>query len=132
MATADYKVSDLNMQYERLTPKDLVETINMPQYGDNTRILLYAQRLWDLENQIERGELVKLPCKLGENFVIKAYGFNRLRVEQRRIVGYNFSQFESTIYPVDEYENSYSPDKVFFTKEEAEQRLKELKENVGK
>ncbi len=74
-----------------------------------------------------QGEIVELPCKLGENFVIKDYGFNRLRVEECRIVGYNFSQFESTIYPVDEFEYPYSPDKVFATKEEAERRLAELK-----
>lgn len=117
------------MQYERLTDKDFIKNININQNQDLTPMVVMVQRLWELENQIEKGEWVKLPCKLGENFVIKDYGFNRLRVEQRRIVGYNFSQFESMIYPVDEYENSYSPDKVFPTKEEAEKRLKELKNN---
>lgn len=79
------------------------------------------------EQAESKATLVELPCKLGENFVIKDYGFNRLRVEQRRIVGYNFSQIENMIYPVDEYENSYSPDRVFSTKEQAERRLAELK-----
>lgn len=51
------------MSYERTTPKDLVEAINMPQGEDMTRFLLYAQRLWEIENAIERGEIVKLPRK---------------------------------------------------------------------
>ena len=46
------------MKYERLTFDDLVETINMPQNGDLTRFLLYAQRLWQLENAIRDGKLV--------------------------------------------------------------------------
>lgn len=46
------------MSYERITPKDLVEAINMPQGEDMTRILRYIHRLWELENAIERGELV--------------------------------------------------------------------------
>ena len=46
------------MSYERITPKDLVETINMPQGEDMTRFLLYARRLWEIENAIERGDMV--------------------------------------------------------------------------
>ncbi len=46
------------MNYERITPEDLVEAINMPQGEDMTRILRYVHRLWELENAIERGELV--------------------------------------------------------------------------
>lgn len=41
----------------RITPKDLIEAINMPTNGDTTRFLLYAQRLWELENKIEEGQL---------------------------------------------------------------------------
>lgn len=117
------------MQYQRLTDKDMTLNLNINPQQDMTRHFLFVQRLWELENQIEKGEWVKLPCKLGENYVIKDYGFNRLRVERCRIVGYNFSQFESIIYPVDDYEYPHAPDKVFSTKEEAEQRLKELQNN---
>ena len=46
------------MSYERITPRDLVETINMPQGEDMTRFLLYTKRLWEIENAIEQGELV--------------------------------------------------------------------------
>lgn len=115
-------------KYERLTPKDLVETINMPQYGDNTRFLLYAQRLWDLENQMERGELTKLPCKLGQRIyatiddkIIDTYFAAEINVcEDGRFI------FETpTLFPK---RLTFGKD-VFLTKEEAEQRLKELEEN---
>ncbi|MCM1437770.1 MAG: hypothetical protein NC131_00970 [Roseburia sp.] len=43
---------------ERLTDKDLTVTLNMPQYGDTTRFMIYAQRLWELENELESGELI--------------------------------------------------------------------------
>ena len=57
------------MSYERITPHDLVETINMPQGEDMTRFLLYAQRLWEIENAIERGEIVKFPRKETDKFI---------------------------------------------------------------
>ncbi len=47
------------MSYERITPKDLVVAITLPPNEDMTRILRYIHRLWELENAIERGELVK-------------------------------------------------------------------------
>lgn len=50
------------MQYERLTDEDLTVTLNMPQYGDTTKFFRYAQRLWELENQIKKGKYEKLPC----------------------------------------------------------------------
>lgn len=54
------------MSYERLTPRDIIETINMPQDGDLTRFIGYAMRLHELENQIEKGGYVKLPCRVGD------------------------------------------------------------------
>lgn len=47
------------MKYERITSKDFVEAITLPPNEDMTRILRYIHRLWELENSIERGELVK-------------------------------------------------------------------------
>lgn len=65
------------MSYERITPKDLVKAINMPQGEDTTRFLLYAQRLWEIENAIERGEIIKLPRK---EAVTNAFGGRDFRV----------------------------------------------------
>ena len=46
-------------KYKRLTDKDLVMNFKYNgQYDDMTPFFLFAQRLWELENKIESGELV--------------------------------------------------------------------------
>ena len=45
-------------KYERLTDKDVAITLNTNYCEDMTRFYMYAQRLWELENKIESGELV--------------------------------------------------------------------------
>lgn len=44
--------------YERVTPHDRVEMLNFNQSEDMTRFYMYALRCFDLENQIENGELL--------------------------------------------------------------------------
>lgn len=44
--------------YERVTPHDRVEMLNFNQYEDMARFYMYALRCFDLENQIENGELL--------------------------------------------------------------------------
>lgn len=46
------------MQYERLTPKDLTEVVNMNDGEDLTTLLKYACRLHELEDKIEDGTLI--------------------------------------------------------------------------
>lgn len=45
-------------KYERLTDKDIAVTLNTNYCEDMTRFYMYSQRLWELENKIESGELV--------------------------------------------------------------------------
>ena len=47
--------------YKRLTSHDFVETITAND-AYNTTLIEYALRLWQLENQIENGTLIGLPC----------------------------------------------------------------------
>ena len=44
--------------YERVTPHDKVQMLNVNQQEDMTRFYMYALRCFDLENQIENGELL--------------------------------------------------------------------------
>lgn len=44
--------------YERVTPHDRIEMLNFNQSEDMTRFYMYALRCFDLENQIENGELL--------------------------------------------------------------------------
>lgn len=48
--------SESKPKYERLTDRDTTVTLNKNDYEDATRFYLYAQRLWELENEIERRE----------------------------------------------------------------------------
>lgn len=120
------------MSYERITPHDLIETINMPTNGDLTRFIGYAMRLHELENAIEKGEYAKLPCNVGDTVY-------RLHRSIKEIVEWEITSIKlskgETIFTCG---HSGTKDccafgeteigEYFFTdKVEAENRLKELK-----
>lgn len=111
--------------YKRLTKHD---SCYYDEMNDLDVEALYA-RLSDLEDQIEAGKVVELPCSLGEHFVIQDCGFGRFYVEKVLIVGYNFNMQDNLAYPVDSYDNWYLPSRVFDTEEEAS-RAKERLENI--
>ena len=138
------------MSYERTTPKDLVEAINMPQGEDMTRFLLYTQRLWEIENAIERGEFVKFPCKVGDKyFTIEkfcntdpdkrktdkeiVYGWDceewcvcpDCSLSERRIVEGTFTSLLDIVQKMQDFGRIY-----FLTREEVTCKLQEL--NKGK
>lgn len=46
------------MQYERLTDKDMTLNLNVNPQQDMTRHFMFVHRLWELENQIEEGDLI--------------------------------------------------------------------------
>lgn len=50
-------------KYERLTPRDKIEVINVNHGDDMTRLILYAFKLWALENMLESGELIEVGQK---------------------------------------------------------------------
>lgn len=50
-------------EYKRLTEKDWHKEKFYPT-ADNERLI--RKRLWDLENKIENGTLIELPCKVGD------------------------------------------------------------------
>lgn len=54
-------------KYERLTPKDKIEVINVNHGDDMTRLMLYALKLWELENMLESGELIEVGQKERNN-----------------------------------------------------------------
>ena len=57
-ASLDDIIASEKPKYERLTDKDIAITLNTNYCEDMTRFYMYAQRLWELENKIESGELV--------------------------------------------------------------------------
>ena len=113
-----------NKDYERLTYR--------PYRNDEVRCLQpdgelqdLAERLYKLENAIENGTLVFLPCKVGDEFwwiLNKCSGeheFVQEKVKQIRICDYGFCiiDYDGTGWYLNE---------IYFTKEAAQKALEEL------
>lgn len=99
--------------YKRYTKKDYWGTKSLPlNYGE------LITRLWILENKIENGTLVELPCKVGDTvYELERYlccdGKDYWEIEEETFELWMLDLLGKTI---------------FLTKSEAEARLKVLKE----
>lgn len=125
------------MSYKRLTERDeygnadiigcesqlLCGELNYEQMNRLTKAL---NRLAELEDKIESGQVVILPCKVGDEvWYIKDYGFGRKRVEKMYVVGFNFSRGNEEVVVIGGYNEMAR--EVYATKEAAEAKLKELR-----
>lgn len=82
-----------------------------------------ADRLCSLEDKIENGTLVFLPCKVGDEFWYineRWKGVYRLEVGGIEIVDYGICVY-------DKFDRRYEIEHIYFTKEAAEKALEELK-----
>ena len=124
------------MAYERLTNKPN-NTWKCPAWKDGAchkgdRVCFEIDecqtyhRLARLEDMIESGQAVILPCKVGDEvYYIHDYGFGRKKIEKMYVVGFNFSRGNKEVVVIGGYkEIAYE---VFTTKEAAEARLKEIR-----
>lgn len=139
--------------YKRLTRRDLVGTyINQYEFAnevkkwqdrhglydymgaDATQILL--ERLADLEDKIENGTLIALPCKAGTNvYFVVDYPAYFKPIEETIVNGVTqfiengiiHNQITTTSCLCFNYERDLGRT-LFLTKAEAEARLRELKE----
>ncbi len=112
-----------NKDYKRLTTGG---------YANPTLLRDYRDRLYELENAIENGTLVFLPCKVGDNFWCFAeyyslsdgwvYEVEKHTVQEIRILG-------NVIYLYDENDEEYDISDIilYFTEEAAEKALEEMK-----
>lgn len=95
-------------------------------YSNPKRLLQYRDRLCYLEDCIENGTLVFLPCKVGDNFwwilhkYTGEYEIVEEKVKQIRICDYGF-------YIIDCDGSGWYLSEIYFTKEAAEKALEELK-----
>lgn len=147
--------------YNRLTKRDVVGTcVNIYEFAnevkkwqeqhglydymgaDTTQILL--ERLADLEDKIENGTLVKLPCKIGDTVYaphwhcgewdkIVPYQITNITVTQNKKLEWTkkYRAMELVEGKTIDWQLNFAFDevgkKVFLTKAEAEERLIELK-----
>ena len=91
--------------------------------GNYERFMETYNRLAELEDKIEQGTLIELPCKVGDTvyFIIKSG--NEFVLLEDTCIGFTIADGETHIglenIPV-------AVNKYYFTREEAEKRLKEL------
>ena len=110
------------MKYERLTEKG-----NAWIESNHDEVEVY-NRLAELEDDLERGKIVRLPCKVGDTiYWISSNNRDIIEVFVKRIA---LAEQDRTILYVEEkgfgeYTIMFVND-IFLTREEAEKRLKEL------
>ena len=92
-------------------------------YANSKMLSQYRDRLCYLEDCIENGTLVFLPCKVGDKFwwiFNSEYEIVEEKVKQIRICNYGF-------YIIDYDGTGWYLGDIYFTKEAAEKALEELK-----
>ena len=114
-------------EYKRLTKKDWHEAKFDCLDQNKKRAIL--KRLWELENDIESGKVIRLPCKVGDT----VYEINTILREycEHEVGGFSIENGELII--IDCIDNRYKESELCFSKAESENKLKELKnENTRK
>lgn len=114
--------------YKRLTGQKWTDDIDLTkEYGYS---YIY-KRLYELEDKIENGTLVELPCKVGDTVYFDTYrhgesiGVQPHKVERVEVVFRTERTFGNVGADIPEWQFGKS---VFLTKSEAEARLNELQE----
>lgn len=114
--------------YKRLTEKTKLGTYII---GDDRPII---QRLGELEDKIEQGRLIELPCKVGDTIyeVIKGFPIKEWEVNAFRINGTSLDECVINVYKQEigmlwKFWCSDFGEKLFSTKAKAEAKLKELR-----
>lgn len=119
-------------EYKRLTTKCEVG-IGLTETSGNivNDYEKVVNRLAELEDKIENGRLVELPCKVGDTVYFDTYrhgesiGVHPHKVERVEVVFRTERTFGNIGADIPEWQFGKS---VFLTKAEAEARLKELQE----
>ena len=86
-------------------------------------------RLAELENKIENGTLIELPCKVGDTVYYETFiNGKSVGIKPHKVIGFvlevmtqDINGFGCTAVPIKDFNKD-----VFLTKEEAEAKLKEL------
>lgn len=107
-----------------MTNKDY-KPLTTRRYANSKMLSQYHDRLCYLEDCIENGTLVFLPCKIGDKFwwiLNKDSGKHEIveeKVKQIRICNYGF-------YIIDYDGSGWDLSEIYFSKEAAEKALEEL------
>lgn len=113
-------------KYKRLTNQKWSEDIDLTQELEYSHIY---KRLYELEDKIENGTLIELPCKVGD-VMYEVFKNHKLRIQQTKIEkviitnkGVRLKLERNSVY---ETSVSALGKTLFFTQEEAEKKSKEV------
>ena len=117
------------MEYKRLTGQEWSDDIDLKQELGYSYIY---KRLHELEDKIEQGKMIELPCKVGDTVYVIFYTWNMDgdftgSMEECKVNGFYIDE-EYRIMVEDDVAYDYRAlgVDVFLTREEAEKKLKEL------
>ena len=106
-----------NKEYKRLSDTGIPTTTPEDVYN----------RLYELENAIENGTLVFLSCKVGDNFWwIRGQYPDIWTIRKEEVQAIEIT--EQGVSIIDMGDEEWSLSRLYFTKEEAEKALEELKD----
>lgn len=106
-----------NKKYKRLTPRKAIVT---GRFSGKTLL----HRLTELENSIENGTLVFLPCKVGDEFWWIFHASKSYIVDEK-VQSIEISEEGITVIDMDGHEWYLS--EIYFTKEAAKKALEKLR-----
>ena len=126
------------MKYERLTNEQLNDftsrVVVQLEPSLTQQVISFILELSEYRDKIENGTLIELPCKVGDTVYALVHNY---KIEEMIVYGFEFNCRGYVLntngdkgnihYHYDLYEKSLNID-WFFTKAEAEKKLKELKE----
>ena len=125
------------MKYERLTIRNSDGSVSQPTHSTFGKVFY---RLAELEDKIEQGTLIELPCKVGQDIYYitdKGKIVHRIAREYRYLVDLGW-EITATLWETNRkgyfvlkttiIHSEEIGETAFFTREEAEKRLKELQE----
>ena len=120
-------------KYKRLTKEKSTTKNTKIVYNENGFAIMSKElvdmllqdhnRLWELENKIENGTLIELPCKVGD----KVFQTDGARIYQGEIQEITYTK-EHTIFVADTvcFDERAIGESVFLSESEAEAKLREL------
>ena len=112
-------------EYKRLTEKVFTHDDGSSEYDCDASVRATNNRLGQLEDKIEEGKLVELPCKIGD-IVYRVRAYHKKKYEIIERICFSITYRGNNSWEIFSTTDDMLGVSVFLTREAAEARLKEL------
>lgn len=135
----DKKVEGTTERYIRVDKDYILSAYDIIDEERQDFVEMIINRLAELEDKIENGTLIELPCKVGDTVwdIVKSINRTKNTIVYKHIQEYQVERIEIdnynlylviTVFTEDGICEGYArPNQVYYTKAEAEKKFKELK-----